>query len=453
MSKENGKVAKVPGFFQQRKGSPFLQYRVEIRSHTIRLSSGAKTKEDAEKKKLALYQDALKEAEARDETKNLRATVTTLGEAVAVYWARVGREHNGNNGVEEIDKMSAGARNTFTSLAWLVEHFGRDRKLIEIDTNLIEGAKAKRRGEFKKRGNQITDERVSHATVNRSMTEVLRKVLRYAHEVCEAPIAKIEWGKHKLGEPGERIREMLENEEEAIFAPGVVHPDLADLIDASAISGLRKSEAIFLLEWPDCEWGLKRLRIRNGKGQNGGDQYVPITSALHEILWRQWSKNNRHERFVFSREDKPSGPAPKPGSRRARLAAEREARALEAGEDTMPARHPWTRSALNSAWRRACAKAGVVDLHWHDLRHTFCTRMLRFDPKANLKTVQRAARHKNLDTTLKYAHVRDQDVAEAMEAGALSSSRRRGGGTGSDPVTATHPVTPPVTVTPMIGKN
>ena len=46
-----------------------------------------------------------------------------------------------------------------------------------------------------------------------------------------------------------------------------------------------------------------------------------------------------------------------------------------------------TYSGTDTAWNRACAKAGVSGLHLHDLRHTAATDLLR--QSGNLKLVQK----------------------------------------------------------------
>jgi integrase len=35
---------------------------------------------------------------------------------------------------------------------------------------------------------------------------------------------------------------------------------------------------------------------------------------------------------------------------------------------------PWTADGFRSSWRKACAKAGIVELTFHDLRGSFVTR-------------------------------------------------------------------------------
>jgi integrase len=64
------------------------------------------------------------------------------------------------------------------------------------------------------------------------------------------------------------------------------------------------------------------------------------------------------------------------------------------------------------------AEAGVKDFRFHDYRHDFGTKLLR--ETGNLKLVQKALNHRDIKSTLRYAHVLDADVASAVEAVAKS---------------------------------
>lgn len=75
---------------------------------------------------------------------------------------------------------------------------------------------------------------------------------------------------------------------------------------------------------------------------------------------------------------------------------------------------PFTYSGVDTALGRALEKAEIKDFHFHDLRHTAGTRLLR--KSNNLRVVQRMLRHERIETTLRYAHVLDQDVRDALEA-------------------------------------
>ena len=69
------------------------------------------------------------------------------------------------------------------------------------------------------------------------------------------------------------------------------------------------------------------------------------------------------------------------------------------------------------------AKAGVKDFRFHDFRHDFATKLLR--DTGNLKLVQKALNHADIKSTLRYAHVLDEDVAAAVERVAKSRKNPR----------------------------
>lgn len=76
-------------------------------------------------------------------------------------------------------------------------------------------------------------------------------------------------------------------------------------------------------------------------------------------------------------------------------------------------RYPLTASGVSIAWRRLRKKAKLDDFRFHDFRHNFATKLLR--ESGNLKLVSRALNHSKLETTMRYAHVLDQDIADALE--------------------------------------
>ena len=57
----------------------------------------------------------------------------------------------------------------------------------------------------------------------------------------------------------------------------------------------------------------------------------------------------------------------------------------------------------------------------HDFRHDLDTKLLR--ETGNLKFVQKALNHSNISSTLRYAHVLDEDVAAAVER--VAKSRKK----------------------------
>jgi integrase len=91
------------------------------------------------------------------------------------------------------------------------------------------------------------------------------------------------------------------------------------------------------------------------------------------------------------------------------------------GERVRGARYPITYSGLKTVWKRLRAAAKVVGFRFHDKRHDLATKLLR--KTGNLKLVQKALNHRNIKTTLKYAHVLDDEVAAGLQQ--VQKSRKK----------------------------
>ena len=72
-------------------------------------------------------------------------------------------------------------------------------------------------------------------------------------------------------------------------------------------------------------------------------------------------------------------------------------------------------SALRRRYKAALAAAGLRSLRFHDLRHTFGTRMIA---KADIRRVQEWMGHADVQTTMRYLHYapREEDARLVAEA-------------------------------------
>ncbi len=68
---------------------------------------------------------------------------------------------------------------------------------------------------------------------------------------------------------------------------------------------------------------------------------------------------------------------------------------------------------LRRALRPAMAKAGIVDCHFHDLRHTFATRLVQSG--IDLYKVQRLLGHESPIMTQRYAHHYPESLRDGVE--------------------------------------
>jgi len=73
---------------------------------------------------------------------------------------------------------------------------------------------------------------------------------------------------------------------------------------------------------------------------------------------------------------------------------------------------PWHDLAICKAWVRACERVGVKRTKFHACRHYFLTKMFTYG--ASPVTVMKSAGHKDLKTTMKYAHFEQDDQDRAI---------------------------------------
>jgi integrase len=69
--------------------------------------------------------------------------------------------------------------------------------------------------------------------------------------------------------------------------------------------------------------------------------------------------------------------------------------------------------SLRAAYGRALQKAGVTDFHFHDLRHTFATRLVQNGQ--DLYKVQKLLGHKSIVMTQRYAHHYPESLRSSVE--------------------------------------
>jgi integrase len=294
-------------------------------------------------------------------------TSLRLDDIAGRYWSEAGRHH-------------AGARNTWRDINRLIEHFGRDKLLTEVTDDDVIKLVAWRRGHRHDAGHFI-----SPFTVN-ATTKMLRKLFTRAKLWGVTFIHEPRWRQHWLKEPRERVRELAEHE--AVKLGAATRDDLAPFFAFARASGMRLREC--LLTWSEVDWAGRQIR-KPGKG--GKLVTVPITSTIREILW---PLRGQHPESVFT------------------FVAQRTRRCPKTGERFIRGHHyPMTYAGVRSAWSQMQKRSGVVGFRFHDFRHDLATKLLR--ETGNLKLVQRALNHADIKTTVRYAHVLDHEVAEAME--------------------------------------
>jgi integrase len=69
--------------------------------------------------------------------------------------------------------------------------------------------------------------------------------------------------------------------------------------------------------------------------------------------------------------------------------------------------------AFRTWWDEVCEAAKVSDFHWHDLRHTFASRLVMAG--VHIYTVSKLRRHGSVPMTERYAHLARTHLDSAVE--------------------------------------
>ena len=69
-------------------------------------------------------------------------------------------------------------------------------------------------------------------------------------------------------------------------------------------------------------------------------------------------------------------------------------------------------AGIRCLWNRACKRAGITDLHFHDLRHEATSRF--FEKGLNVMEVATITGHKDLRMLQRYTHLRVEDLAKKL---------------------------------------
>lgn len=348
--------------------SPYYYARFELHGHRVHRSTKAKNKKDAEQVERQW------KAQIEEDVKQARKTGAapmTLDIAAGRYWTEIGQHH----------KNSA---TTFTDIQRLLDYLTPTIRMDSITDDVVASLVARRRSDTK-HGKKVRKDGkpvqlIANATVNRSTVILIKSIMLAARDIWGASIPKMpRWKKHMLKEPKENTRSL--DTTEAVALNGAVRDDYALWFEFARITGLRRNET--LIRWSNVNVFAKRITTI---GKGGKEVSTPITPAVDAILKQC---KGHHPEFVFT------------------FICKRPLEGQVKGQ-----RYPITPEGAKTQWRRLRARSGVQNFRFHDLRHDMATRLLR--ETGNLKIVQRALNHSDIKTTVKYAHVYDEELTAAM---------------------------------------
>jgi integrase len=357
------------------KKSPFYHYDFQLKGNRFFGSTECTARKDAERF----------ESGERERAKSLLKAMQRSRASLAI-------DDVADRLWEAKAQYDADSKATEANLERLIGYFGAAKPLTEIDHTAAMQMVAWRRGQrVSRRKDSKSAPLIANATVNRSATKVLERLFTFAKAEKTLFENEPKWDELLLPEPEERVRELQDHEGTALDA--ATRADYEPFFSFVRASGMRLKECV-TLRWSEVNFGTKQI-VRIGKG--GRRVVFPITTAIREILF---PLQGHHEEFAFTY-------IATYGNRRlGRVRGQR---------------YPLSYTGTKSAWQRMRAASGVDDFRFHDLRHDFGTKLLR-DSK-NLKLVQKAMNHRDIKSTLRYAHVLDEDVAAAVEQ--LEESRKK----------------------------
>jgi integrase len=149
--------------------------------------------------------------------------------------------------------------------------------------------------------------------------------------------------------------------------------------DVALYSGMREGEQYDLV-WPDVTFEIKECTARDTK--NGTSRQVHLTKKAVKAL-----------RTVQA------------------LGLGRKRRAMDTPNPSAPNVVFAIRDNKNW-WEEAKRRAKVKNFRWHDLRHTFCSRLAQRG--ASLKVIQELAGHKTIQMSARYAHLDKTSVLKGL---------------------------------------
>lgn len=171
---------------------------------------------------------------------------------------------------------------------------------------------------------------IKEATINRDLS-VLRHILYWA--VDEQLLAANPLARMKMARERRTRRQVLSvAEEQLLLASAKDH--LHSMIIAALDTGMRRGE-ITSQRWEDFDFSRKLLFVTRSKTPEGESREIPLTERLHQFL----VEHRQAEGLVINFKDRPV-------------------------------------RIVKRSWKTALKNAGIRRVRFHDLRHTFNTRLM-----------------------------------------------------------------------------
>lgn len=248
------------------------------------------------------------------------------------------------------------------SLKHLTPHF-KGKRLSNISPFMVEQYKTKR----KKSGAQA-------GTINRELSclkAMFNKAIKWGR-AFDNPVSQVKMFK----ENNEKMM-VLSSKHEAKMLEEIRRlkksEHLEEIVVTALNTGLRKRELLDLT-WGQVNFSDRYLLIT--KTKNGEIRKIPMNKVLTETL-HKLKNNGPNVDYVFPNKN---------------------------GK-------PYT--DVKTSFKRICKEIGIPEFRFHDLRHTFATRLVMAG--VDLATVKELLGHKDIKMTMRYAHPSPEHKRQAVE--------------------------------------
>jgi integrase len=246
------------------------------------------------------------------------------------------------------------------------EKLGRETGLDKLNTQWIESVKS---------AYALT---VEQATVDRKL-EVLRAMFNWAIESNLIPGPSPMKG-IKLFKPNNELVRYLSNDEYAALLEAASNErwHVRPVIELAANTALRKRN-ILRLRWDECDFNAGVIRVTKTKSKK--TVTIPMTDAALDVLNRIRNKTGKYE-YVFCH--------------------------LEGAQEGQPI------ADMKKSWKAVLKAAGINrPFRFHDLRHSCASQLVMNG--ASLMAVKEILGHESLKTTMRYAHLSPDYVAQEVK--------------------------------------
>lgn len=272
--------------------------------------------------------------------------------------------------VSKVDKKSW--KRDLVATNHLLRYFNKKR-FLEITPDDVTAYKNKRQQEIIATKDKPVNE-ISFASINRELS-LMKRLYNWYSEQKQIQIINPVKG-IKMFKEHSRDRVMSDEEEQRFFANGKPPHYLKAIVTIALYTGMRKSEILNLRRKDVVLKDIGGYVILKDT-KNGENRKVPLNNDLTEFFI-SIIKNVSIDEYLFPSKD---------GKR---------------FDD------------VKKSWGNTCRRAGIEDLKFHDLRHTFCTRLAADGTSPFF--IMKIVGHKDTDTAKRYTNPTEEHLLNAMPA-------------------------------------